>query len=105
MTAEEELAVAQAKSRAARAQLTATMVDIQARLNPRVLLREAVEEVRDTGLQLIRDGLATARAHPGPLFGIAATIAAFVARDWFRANAGRRADAGDDDLEIAAGSD
>lgn len=83
MSAEVDLANAEARSKAARAQLTATLVEIQTRLSPRSLLREAVDEVRETSVELLRQGLTKAREHPGPLIGIAATIAAYVARDWF----------------------
>ncbi|MBY0582117.1 MAG: hypothetical protein K2P68_04260 [Sphingomonas sp.] len=83
MTVESELAAAEAKANAARRDLTATLVDIQARLNPRSLIRDAAEELRDTGVEMLRAGLSQARKHPGPLIGIAATIAAYVARDWF----------------------
>jgi len=106
VTVESELAAAEVKSRAARAKLTATMVDIQSRLNPRVLMREAVEEIRDTGVELFRQGIAKARANPGPMLGIAATIAAYVARDWFvsharRATAERTPDAADHPTDAA----
>lgn len=83
MTLETDLTNAEEKSRKARARLTATLVDIQSRLNPRTLMWEAVAEVRDAGTELVRAGLANARRNPGPMLGIAATIAAYVARDWF----------------------
>jgi hypothetical protein len=102
VTVESELSAAEVKSRAARAKLTATMVDIQSRLNPRTLIREAVEEIRDTGVELFRQGIAKARANPGPMIGIAATIAAYVARDWFVSHARRAsAEQGQSDQETA----
>jgi ApbE superfamily uncharacterized protein (UPF0280 family) len=92
VTIETELTSAEEKSRQARAQLTGTLVDIQSRLNPRTLIWEAVAEVREAGTELIRAGLASARRNPGPMLGIAATIAAYVARDWFVTHARTEAD-------------
>lgn len=105
MTSEEELAAAEAKSRAARRQLTATMVDIQQRLNPRVLVREALSEAREAGSELLRAGLSQARQNPGPLIGIAAAVTAYLARDWFTAKVRRVADpAGDTQTASADGA-
>ncbi len=66
----------------ARAQLTATLVDVQARLHPRALLRDAVAELRETGVEIAQGALAAARRNPGPLIGIGATLVAIFARDW-----------------------
>ncbi|OYY72148.1 DUF3618 domain-containing protein [Sphingomonas sp. 28-63-12] len=66
----------------ARAQLTATLVDLQARLNPRALARDAIDELRDTGITIARGALAAAQRNPGPLIGIGATLVAIFARDW-----------------------
>ena len=83
MTIEEELALAEAGSQAARADLTRTLVDIQSRLQPKVLVREALEELRDTGVQLARDAVTVARQNPGPFIGAVTTVAAILARHWF----------------------
>lgn len=81
MTAEEgELARAELKSRAARAQLTATLVDLQARINPRTLAREAIDELRTAGHEVARAGLEAAKRNPGPLLAVGATIIALFAR-------------------------
>ncbi len=82
MTAKDDLATAEAEALAARQQLTRTMVDIQSRLNPRALVREALDEAREMGSELLHSGLAHVRQHPAPLIGIGATIAGFVARNW-----------------------
>jgi hypothetical protein len=63
--------------------LTGTLVDIQARLQPRALLHDAIDELREAGTDLLRKGLSQARANPGPLIGITATVAAYIAREWF----------------------
>lgn len=86
MSTEDNLTAAEAKADAARQALTATLVDIQSRLNPRSLIREGLEELRDTGVEMVRSGLNQARKHPGPIIGIVATVAAYVARDWFTSN-------------------
>ena len=42
-----DLATAKRSAAAARARLTGTLVDIQARLNPKALMREAAHEVKE----------------------------------------------------------
>ncbi len=93
MTVKDDLATAEAEALAARQQLTRTMVDIQSRLNPRALVREALDEVREAGSELLRAGLTHARQHPAPLIGIGATIAGFLARNWFVKQAAHNAEA------------
>ncbi|MGL4314356.1 MAG: hypothetical protein ACRCSO_10240 [Sphingomonas sp.] len=85
MAADEDIDAATAKSRAARQRLTATLVDIQQRLRPGVLLREAVEEMRDTGVDLIKSGLVKVRDNPGSVIGIGAMVAAYISRGWLMA--------------------
>ena len=81
MTAEEgELARAELQSRRARAQLTATLVDIQSRANPRALARDAIEELRTAGSEVARAGVEAARRHPGPLLAVLATCVAIATR-------------------------
>ncbi|OQW76185.1 MAG: hypothetical protein BVN33_05925 [Proteobacteria bacterium ST_bin13] len=79
---EEERARAEIAAAAARSQLTGTLVDIQARLHPRALARDAIEELRETGIAIARRTLAAAQHNPGPLIGIGATLVAIFARDW-----------------------
>lgn len=81
MTAEEsELARAEINSRQARAQLTATLVELQSRVNPRALAREAVEEIRSAANDIAAAGLQAARRNPGPLLTVGALLVAFVTR-------------------------
>ncbi len=77
-----ELADAEAKSREARARLTATLVDIQSRINPRALARDAIDEIREAGTQAIRAGLSAAKRNPGSMMAIGATLIALFARGW-----------------------
>lgn len=77
-----ERSVAEIEAAQARARLTGTLVDIQARLHPRALIRDAVAELRDTGVEIAQGAMAAARRNPGPLIGIGATLVAIFARDW-----------------------
>jgi len=91
-----DLDLAQAKSDAARARLTGTLVEIQAKLNPRVLLREAIEDVRSAAADMVRSGLDQARNNPGPWLSLAATGGAYLARQWLNRRARRTAEQADD---------
>jgi len=75
-----ELDTAKAQAEAARQRLTATMVALQARLNPKALAREALNELKETGEDLARSGAAAARRNAGPIAGIAATLGLVLAR-------------------------
>lgn len=81
MTAEEsELARAEVNSRQARARLTSTLVELQSRVNPRALAREAVEEMRLAANDIAAAGLQAARRNSGPLLTVGALLVAFVTR-------------------------
>lgn len=77
-----ERSIAEIEATQARARLTGTLVDIQARLHPRALIRDAVAELRDTGVEIAQGAMAAARRNPGPLIGVGATLVAIFARDW-----------------------
>lgn len=97
--AEDDLAAAEADARQARALLTGTLVDLQARLHPRALVREAIDEVRDAGHELLRAGVAAAKRNPTPLIAVAGTLVALVARYWI---VGTQENAGDPATEPQA---
>jgi hypothetical protein len=82
---EPSLAIAEQRSEAARKRLAGTLVEIQGRLNPKALAREAVQELRETGEELAREGLEAARRHPLTVAGIMTAIGLFVARRPIRA--------------------
>ena len=82
---EPSLAVAELRSELARQALAGTLVEIQARLNPRSLAREAVQELREAGEELARDGLEAAKRHPLTVVGVATAIILFLARQPVRA--------------------
>ena len=80
MTAREELIEAEAKARAAREALTATLVELQARVTPRALAREALDEIRETSIEFGRAALDAAKRNPGPVLAAAAAVVALFTR-------------------------
>lgn len=64
----------------ARSRLTSTLVDIQARLRPKALLREAFSELRDTSTDLGQSAIAAARRNPAPFIAVSITLVGFLAR-------------------------
>ena len=69
-----------ARSAAARARLALTLGELQARLSPKALARDAVQELKETGQELARDGVAAAKRHPLTIGGAAAGIIVFLLR-------------------------
>lgn len=82
---EPSLAVAQARSDRARRRLAGTLVELQARLNPKALAREAAQELREAGEELAREGLETVKRHPLTVAGVATAVGLFLARRPLRA--------------------
>lgn len=80
MSARDELTEAEAKARAAREALTATLVAIQARVTPRALAREALGEIRETSIEFGRAAIDAAKRNPGPLFAVVAALVALFGR-------------------------
>jgi ElaB/YqjD/DUF883 family membrane-anchored ribosome-binding protein len=77
---ERDLIAAKRDADAARARLAATLVDIQARLNPKALAREAAQELKEAAQELARDGLDSLKRHPLTLAGAMAAVGIFFAR-------------------------
>jgi hypothetical protein len=75
-----ELQTAEAQSKDARRQLAATLVELQARLNPRALAKEAAQELKETGEQFARDSLEKLKDRPLTVAGAAVAMGAFLAR-------------------------
>jgi ElaB/YqjD/DUF883 family membrane-anchored ribosome-binding protein len=75
-----DLATAERRSEAARQRLASTLIELQARLNPRALAREAAQELKETGQELAREGLDAIKRHPLTLAGVLAAIGLFLAR-------------------------
>jgi hypothetical protein len=74
------LATAEARVAAARNQLGETLGTLQARLDPRVVARDAVEGLTETGEKALRTSVETARAHPSAAVGAATLAFAWLAR-------------------------
>jgi sirohydrochlorin ferrochelatase len=68
------VALAQARAAAARQRLSETAGTLQARLNPRVVARDAVDGLTESGEKALRTGVETARAHPDAVM-VGASIA------------------------------
>jgi ElaB/YqjD/DUF883 family membrane-anchored ribosome-binding protein len=75
-----DLALARRRAEAARARLTGTLVEIQSRLTPKALAREAMQELKEAAQEIARDGLDGLKRHPLTLAGGAAAIGLFLAR-------------------------
>lgn len=77
---ERRIARARVKSLEARTRLAATMSEIQGRLTPKVLMREAWEEVRALGGELTDEGLEAAKARPWTVATVVAATVLFLGR-------------------------
>ena len=75
-----DLATARLKAARARARLAGTLVDIQARLKPKALLREAAQDVKEAAQEIARDGLDSLKRHPVILAGATAGLGLLFAR-------------------------
>lgn len=78
-----ELSTAEARSQLARSRLAGTLAEIQARLKPAALAREAIGELRETGQEIASAGLAAVKRHPLRVAGTVAAIGLVAARKWF----------------------
>lgn len=72
---------ARAAALQARARLAGTMSEIQDRLNPRTLISDAWQEVREHGQELVGEAIQTARAKPVATSAMAAAVIALFARE------------------------
>lgn len=86
------LAAARRESVVARRQLSGTLAELQARLNPKSLAREAAQELREAGGEIARGGLQTLKRNPLTIAVVAAAIGLFVARRPLRALIAKAAD-------------
>ena len=75
-----DLPAARRRAEAARKRLAGTLVDLQARLNPKALAREAMGELKEAAQDLARGGVAELKRHPVTLASGAAAIALLLAR-------------------------
>jgi len=75
-----DLPAARRRAEAARKRLAGTLVDLQARLNPKALAREALGELKEAAQEIGRDGLESLKRHPLTLAGGAAAVGLLLAR-------------------------
>ena len=75
-----DLAIARMRAARARTRLAGTLVDIQARLKPKALLREAVHEMKEAAQDVAREGLDSIKRHPITLAGATAALGLIFAR-------------------------
>jgi ElaB/YqjD/DUF883 family membrane-anchored ribosome-binding protein len=75
-----DLAIARLRAERARARLAGTLVDIQARLNPKALVREAFDELKEAAQEIAREGIDGLKRHPLTLAGVSAAVGVFLAR-------------------------
>ena len=75
-----DLAMARLRAERARKRLAGTLVDIQARLKPKALVREALEELKEAAQDIAREGLDELKRHPLTLAGVSAAVGLFLAR-------------------------
>lgn len=77
---DEELARARTAALVARARLAQTMGEIQHRLSPRVLMREAWDEVREQGSDLADEALTVARERPAAVVAVVGAVVVLLVR-------------------------
>ncbi len=76
-----EIAAAKAEAERSRAQLLATAQELQDRLSPKTLTREAWEGAKSKGADLVEDAVDAVRARPYAATGVVAAITMFLARE------------------------
>lgn len=72
--------LAEERAAAARQRLTQTAGTLQARLNPKVVARDAVENLQVSGERALRSGVASARANPEALVWAVTLATTWLAR-------------------------
>jgi hypothetical protein len=75
-----DILAAEARAAAARQRLTATVGELQERLAPQALAKDAVETLSDAGRKALDSGVETAKANPALVAGGAAALLAFFGR-------------------------
>jgi len=76
-----EIAAAKAEAERSRAQLMATAQELQERLSPKTLTREAWEGAKSKGADLVEDAVDAVRSRPYAATGVVAAITMFLARE------------------------
>lgn len=86
------LAVAEANATLARERLSSTFGLLQAKLNPKVIARDAAQGLAEAGTSAAKSGVETAKRNPGAVAGITALAGLFLARHKLGALFGRKRD-------------
>lgn len=81
MTDSPEIAAARIEVERSRARVMATAQDLQDRLKPKVLARDAWEGAKIKGADLAEDAVDAVKARPFAATGVVAAIAMFLARE------------------------
>lgn len=89
--ADPALALAEARVAEARRRMGNTLGTLQTRLDPRIVARDAVEGIAESGEKALRTGVETAKAYPGVVAGALTLAGALLARRQIGALFGRRA--------------
>ena len=76
-----EIVAAKAEVERSRARLLATAQELQERLSPKTLSREAWEGAKNKGADLVEDAVDAVRARPMATTGVIAAITLFLARE------------------------
>lgn len=76
-----EIAAARAEVERSRARVMATAHELQERLSPKVLARDAWEGAKDKGAGLAEDAVDAVRARPLATGGVVAALTMFLARE------------------------
>lgn len=76
-----EIAAARLEAERSRSKLMGTAHELQDRLSPRTLTRDAWEGAKHKGADLVEDAVDAVRARPGIATGIVAAVTMFLARE------------------------
>jgi hypothetical protein len=87
-----EVAAARIEAERSRAQLMATAHDLQERLSPKTMARDAWQGAKEKGADLAEDAVDAVRARPVAAGGLVAAVALFLAREPLMDLAGKLAD-------------
>ena len=91
-----EIAAARIEVERSRSRLMATAHELQERLSPRTLARDAWEGAKVKGADLAEDAVDAVRARPLAATGLVAAVALFLAREPLMDLAGKLVDGGSD---------
>jgi hypothetical protein len=75
-----EVVAARIEAERSRARLMATAHELQERLNPKTMARDAIQGAKEKGADLAEDAVDAVRTHPRAAGGAAAALALFLAR-------------------------